>query len=166
MGYIYMLIDKRNGKKYVGKHNGSKKYYWSSGLIPNRIAKKYGKDVFDRIILEDNVDDELLNEREIFYISKENSFLDGYNSSSGGDGGGHWVYDKTEEELERISKIKSEKLTGRVFSEETIKKMSESAKNKVFTKKHRDNIGKSIKIRGGYPHSNETKEKLSKIMKR
>ena len=43
MGYIYLLIDKRNGKKYVGKHNGSDKNYWSSGLIPNRIKKKTRK---------------------------------------------------------------------------------------------------------------------------
>lgn len=164
MGYIYMLIDKRNGKKYVGKHNGSKKDYWSSGLVPNRIAKKYGKDIFERVILEDNVNNELLNEREIFYIKKENSFLNGYNSTSGGDGGNHWVYSKTEEELKYISKIKSEKLTGRVFSDETKKKMSESAKNKIFTKEHRDNIGKSVKIRGGKSHSEETKKKISKTM--
>jgi len=24
-GYIYLLTDKRNGKKYVGKHNGNSK---------------------------------------------------------------------------------------------------------------------------------------------
>ena len=164
MGYIYMLIDKRNGKKYVGKHNGLKKDYWSSGLVPNRIAKKYGKDIFERVILEDNIDNDLLNEKEIFYIKKEGSFSNGYNSTIGGEGGGHWIYSKTQEELKEIAKIKSEKLTGRVFTDETKKKMSESAKNKIFTKKHRENIGKSIKIRGGVPHSEETKEKLSKIM--
>ena len=164
MGYIYMLIDKRNGKKYVGKHNGLNKDYWSSGLIPNRIAKKYSKNIFERVILEDNIDNDLLNEKEIFYIKKEDSFLNGYNSTIGGDGGGHWIYNKTKEEIERIAKIKSEKLTGRFFTDETKKKMSESAKNKIFTKKHRENIGKSIKIRGGVPHSEQTKEKLSKIM--
>ena len=70
MGYIYMLIDKRNGKKYVGKHNGFKKDYWSSGLVPNRIAKKYGKDIFERVILENNISDDKLNEREIFILMK------------------------------------------------------------------------------------------------
>jgi group I intron endonuclease len=164
MGYIYMLVDKRNGKKYVGKHNGQKNDYWSSGLVPNQIAKKHGRGVFERVILEDNIENDLLNEREIYYIKKENSFLDGYNSSIGGDGGGHWIYTKTDEEIKKIANIKSEKLKGRVFSEETKKKMSESGKIKIFTKQHRDNIGKSVKIRGGYPHSKETKEKLSKIM--
>ena len=88
MGYIYLLIDTRNGKKYVGKHNGNKKNYWSSGIIPNRIAKKYGRDIFNRCLLEDNIPKHLLNEKEIYYINKENSFLDGYNTTVGGDGGG------------------------------------------------------------------------------
>jgi group I intron endonuclease len=164
MGYIYMLIDKRNGKKYVGKHNGKKTDYWSSGLVPNRIAKKHGKEIFERIILEDNLSDDQLNEKEIFHIEKENSFNEGYNSTIGGEGGNHWVHLKTEEELKAISRIKSEKLTGRVFSEETKKKMSESAKVKIFSQEHKDNIGKAVKLRGGYSHKDETKLKLSKIM--
>lgn len=45
-GQIYLLIDKRNGKKYVGKHNGNKKSYFTGGLIPNRIIKKFGEDIF------------------------------------------------------------------------------------------------------------------------
>lgn len=163
MGYIYMLIDKRNGKKYVGKHNGFKKDYWSSGLIPNRIAKKYGKDIFERIILEDNIPETLLNEKEIFYIKQENSFKNGYNSTFGGDGGGHWIYSKTEEELKLISEIKSKKLSGRIFSEETKLKMSESAKKKIFTDEHKKNIGIAVKKRGGVKHTDETKKKLSKI---
>lgn len=160
-----MLVDKRNGKKYVGKHNGNKKNYWSSGLVPNRIAKKHGKDIFDKIILEDNINNEELNEKEIFHIKNEDSFLNGYNSTAGGDGGGHWIYLKTEDEIKRIAEIKSKKLTGRVFSEETKAKMSESAKNKVFTDEHKKNIGKAVKQRGGKKHSEETKEKLSKNKK-
>ena len=84
-GYIYMLEDTRNGKKYIGKHNGLKKDYWSSGLIPNRIAKKHGRSIFIRTILEENIDSiELLNLREVFYINEYNSFVDGYNMTVGG----------------------------------------------------------------------------------
>jgi group I intron endonuclease len=165
MGYIYMLIDTRNDKKYIGKHNGLKKDYWSSGLVPNRIAKMHGKDIFNRVILEDNISNETLNEKEIYYIKKYDTFKNGYNSTIGGDGGGEWVYSKSKEELEKISKIKSEKLTGRIFSKETKNKMSESAKIKKFTQTHKDNIGKAVKKRGGYPHSEETKNKLSLLMK-
>ena len=75
MGYIYLLVDTRNGKKYVGKHNGNKKNYWSSGIVPNRIAKKYGRSVFNKCILEDDIPKHLLNEKEIKYNIKD---LPGY----------------------------------------------------------------------------------------
>lgn len=164
MGYIYMLTDKRNGKQYIGKHNGNKKNYWSSGLIPNRIAKKHGREIFDRVILEDNIPSEKLNEREIVLIKQYNSFMDGYNASFGGDGGGHWIYSKTDDEKKEIAKIKSLKLTGRIFSDETKVKMSNSAKVKIFSDEHKLNIGRAVKLRGGFPHSDETKQKLSQIM--
>jgi group I intron endonuclease len=156
-----MLIDKRNGKKYVGKHNGFKKDYWSSGLVPNRIAKKYGKEIFDRIILEDNIENDVLNDREIFYIKQEDTFNNGYNSTVGGDGGGHWIYQKSQEEIKLISEVKSKKLSGRAFSDETKIKMSESAKKKIFTDEHKKNIGLAVKKRGGIKHTDETKKKLS-----
>jgi len=161
MGYIYMLIDKRNGKKYIGKHNGLKKDYWSSGLVPNRISKKYGKEIFDRIILEDNIENDVLNDREIFYIKQEDTFNNGYNSTVGGDGGGHWIYQKSQEEIKLISEVKSKKLSGRTFSDETKIKMSESAKKKIFTDEHKKNIGLAVKKRGGIKHTDETKKKLS-----
>ena len=164
MGYIYMLIDKRNGKKYIGKHNGGKKDYWSSGLVPNRIAKKHGKKIFERFILEDKIPDDILNEREIFYIKEHDSFNNGYNATIGGEGGGHWIYNKTEAEIKKIAEIKSKKLTGRVFSEETLRKMSDSGKIKVFTKGHRENIGKAMSLIGGHPSSEEKKEKHREFM--
>jgi len=165
MGYIYLLVDTRNGKKYVGKHNGEKPEYWASGLLVNKIAKKYGKKIFDRTILEDNISNELLNEKEKFYIKEHNSFVEGYNLSLGGDGGGHWILTKSKEEIERIAKIKSEKLKNRVFSDETINKMKESGKKKIITQQHKDNISKGVKLRGGIPHTQKTKDKLSEIRK-
>jgi len=165
MGYIYMLIDTRNGKKYIGKHNGNKKSYWSSGLIPNRIVKKYGKNIFDRVIIEDNIETvELLNSKEMYYIELYDTFNNGYNSTIGGEGGGHWIYTKTEDEILDIKRKKSEKLKNRIFSDETRKKMSESAKNKILTDEHKKNISEAVKKRGGFPHTEKTKEKLSKIM--
>ena len=164
MGHIYLLIDKRNDKKYIGKHNGHKIDYWSSGIIPNRIIKKYGKEVFEREIIEDNIPNHLINEREVFYIEKYNTFNDGYNLSLGGDGGGEWIYKKTSEEILIIANIKSKKLKNRVFSDETKRKMSESAKNKIMTQEHKDNIRKAVILRGGHPHSEDTKKKLSILM--
>ncbi len=165
MGYVYMLEDKRNGKKYIGKHNGKKEDYWSSGLVPNKVASKYGRDVFERVILEDNIDDSLLNQKEQYYINKYNTFKDGYNATKGGEGGNHWVYDKSEEELEIIKMKKSKKLKGRVFSDESRMKMSESHRGKKLSEEHKKNIGNAVRKRGGIPHTEETKKKISEAHK-
>ena len=165
-GYIYMLEDTRNGKKYIGKHNGVKKDYWSSGLIPNRIAKKHRRSIFTRTILEENIDSiELLNLREVFYINEYNSFVDGYNMTVGGEGGGEWILTKTPEEIEKIALSKSIKMKNRQFSEETISKMKNSHTGKKLTDEHRSNISKAVKLRGGFPHNEETKKHLSEIRK-
>ena len=87
MGYIYMLTDIRNGKKYIGKHNGTNPNYWSGGLIPNRIANKYGKKVFERVIIEDALSIDIIDDREKYYINLYNTINEGYNISEGGDGG-------------------------------------------------------------------------------
>lgn len=166
-GHIYLLIDKRNGKKYIGKHNGNKTRYFSSGLIPNRIIKKYGKDVFEKIILENNIESiKSLNEKEKFFIEKYNTFNDGYNLTLGGDGGNEWVLKKTKKELDVIADIKRKKNLGRKFTEDTIKKMSDAKKGKPLSNIHKLNIKKSQSGEKhpffGKKHKDETKLKMSK----
>ena len=165
-GYIYLLIDKRNDKKYVGKHNGCKKYYITGGVIPNRIIKKYGKDIFEKIILEDKIiNEKVLSEKEIFFIKEYNTFNDGYNLTEGGDGGGSWILNKTKEEIDRIADIKRKKNIGRKFSEETLLKMSKAKKGKPLSEEHKKNI--RIAQSGenhswfGRKHTDETKKKMS-----
>jgi len=115
-GYIYILTDTRNGKQYIGKHNGLKEDYWCSGLVPNRIANKHGREIFTRDILEDGIkSEELLNEREVFYIEKHNTFKNGYNATCGGEGGNSWAKLKKEEELAKIAHTKSKKMKNRKF---------------------------------------------------
>jgi group I intron endonuclease len=165
-GHIYLLTDNRNGKQYVGKHNGTDTNYFSGGIIPNKIAKKYGKEIFTKIILENNIiDDNILLEKEIFYIEKYNTFNNGYNLTKGGDGGGTWIYKKTKIEKKRISEVKREKMIGRKFSEKTLEKMSLAKKGIPLTEEHKKNI--SISQSGenhpwyGRNHSEETKRKIS-----
>lgn len=163
-GYIYMLEDTVNGKKYIGKHNGSNAKYWSSGLIPNRIAKKYGYERFIRTILIDGITSvNKLNELEKLYIEKFNTFIDGYNMTIGGEGGGDWILTKTNEEIQQIAESKSSKLKNRKFSESTIQKMKDSHNGKKLTPEHRANIGKAVSLREGTKHSEKTKKHLSNI---
>ena len=57
-----------------------------SDLHFHRAIRKYGIDDFKKEILEECNDLFLLKEREIFWIEKFNSFENGYNMTSGGDG--------------------------------------------------------------------------------
>lgn len=169
MGYIYMLTDTRNGKKYVGQHDGSKKSYWSGGLIPNRIADTYGKDVFERVIMEDLIPKEQLNDKEKFYIKKYNTIEEGYNLTEGGDGGDTLSNHPNKQDI--IKKIIGTS-KGRIFSENHLiklkenhmskdplnrKKLSESLKGKEKSEEHKKKISDSLK---GYEHTKETKNKI------
>jgi hypothetical protein len=165
-GQIYLLIDKRNGKKYIGKHNGGKKNYFSGGLLPNKIIKKYGKDIFERVILHENIETEdELDNLEKFYIKKYNTFEDGYNLTEGGDGGGNWINKKSKEEIERIANQKREKLKGREFSKEAKDKMRDAKKGIPLSPEHIENIKKSQSGENhpwhGRKHKEETKKKIS-----
>lgn len=169
-GFIYLLTDNRNGKQYVGKHIGTETNYFSGGIIPNKIATKYGKDIFTKIILEENIIDEnLLRIKEKFYIKKYDTFNNGYNLSEGGDGGGSWINKKTKEEKERISNIKREKNLGRKFSKEALEKMSLAKKGIPLSEEHKRNI--KIAQSGekhpwyGRKHSEESKIKISEKRK-
>jgi hypothetical protein len=164
-----MLIDTRNDKKYIGKHIGNDNKYWSGGLIPNRIAKKYGKDIFIRIILENDIPNNILNDKEIYYIKHHNSMKEGYNLTPGGDGGDTISNNPNKDII--INKI-SNKLKGRIFSDEHLfnlkenhmsknplnrKKLSDSLKCLSKTDEHKKKISDSLK---GHKLSNETKNKI------
>lgn len=91
MGYIYGIRNKINNKWYIGQ---SKRYpicRWKQhiagyhDMIISRAIAKYGAEQFDFLILEE-VNDELLDEKEIYYIDKYESYLNGYNGTRGGHG--------------------------------------------------------------------------------
>ena len=165
-GYIYKLTDKRNGKIYIGKHNGKVKNYFTGGLIPTKIIKKYGYDIFERKILEDNIDSlDELNKKEKFYIIFYNSKNKeiGYNLTDGGDGGGEWIFLKTKEEREKISKKKSASGKGRILSQKTKKKLSKAHKGKKLSPEHKLKVIKNLFVNRVNKHSPETKEKLRQL---
>lgn len=99
MGYIYKIINDVDHKIYVGQTINSIKYRWwhhlYKGRNPNkpetdyplyRAMRKYGESHFSISIIEE-VNDDLLNEREIYWIKQLNSITPyGYNCSFGGEG--------------------------------------------------------------------------------
>lgn len=93
MGYIYKITNKINNKIYIGQtiQKPSNRWYHhlcdahlGSDLKFHRALRKYGREHFKLEVLEE-VDDCLLNEREIYWINYFDSFHNGYNSTTGGD---------------------------------------------------------------------------------
>lgn len=88
--YIYVHINKINGKAYVGQTNQKPQYRWGKkgkGYDRQDFYKaivKYGWDNFEHRILEHDLSLEEANLKEREYIQKFNSYLNGYNETLGG----------------------------------------------------------------------------------
>ena len=95
LGYIYKITNKINNKCYIGQtihninsrfkeHINASKHNTGCPLIGKAIAK-YGEDNFEIELIEE-IDSELLDEREMYWIEFYNSNnLDyGYNLTQGG----------------------------------------------------------------------------------
>lgn len=93
LGCIYMYTNKINGKKYIGQTTCSLKRRHAQHVCQNetyfdRALNKYGAENFELEVIEDNIFDENeLNDKEIYYINKFDTFNNGYNMTRGGDNG-------------------------------------------------------------------------------
>lgn len=92
-GYIYLTTNLVNNKIYIGQHQAAEfepDKYIGSGILLVEAINKYGRNNFKNELLCWCKDQEELNEKEIYYISKFNSTNKsiGYNISSGGLGVG------------------------------------------------------------------------------
>ena len=99
MGYIYLITNFTNGKRYVGQTVNPIHYRWSkhieeayggnkSNSLLHRAIIKYGASNFGINILEECADTEL-NEKEKNYIKKYDTYYThnkGYNMTWGGEG--------------------------------------------------------------------------------
>lgn len=123
MGYIYKITNLVNGKMYVGQTSESIHQRWNEhkydasyskskcyNCALHRAIRKYGPENFNISLLEE-VDNSLLNEREMYWIKRCNSFKSGYNMTLGGEGSRTLDYDKIFElwdngfGIKRISEI-------------------------------------------------------------
>lgn len=136
-GYIYLITNLVNNKKYIGRHFHSKttNSYLGSGSLIKQAIKKYGRNNFKKEILEDCINTiEELYEKEIYYIKLYNAVEDRmyYNISPGG--------------IDRITNIDSEYLKKKNFerrgtkvSEDVLLKLRESHKGQTNS-----NLRKSV----------------------
>lgn len=76
IGYIYIIENKVNGKRYIGQHTLVKegvvknRNYFGSGVALNKAVAKYGKKAFSRKVLEWTTDLSKLTELEYRYINE------------------------------------------------------------------------------------------------
>lgn len=96
MGYIYLITNKINEKKYVGKTTQSIEERWYEHIHDAkrpryeirplyRAINKYGIDNFNISKLE-KCSNSILEEREQYWIKKLDTYHNGYNATMGGDG--------------------------------------------------------------------------------
>lgn len=87
--YIYKITNIINSKWYIGKTNGRDPNYMGSGKLLKLAYTKYGRDNFNKEILETCTTEEELNIRESHWISITNAATDpmSYNLVDGGTGG-------------------------------------------------------------------------------
>lgn len=181
-GVIYKYTCLITNKIYIGqticeynrRHDFLTKERYSTGPTKklnkfDAARKKYGIDNFSYEILEEFFSEDkhqlqnLLNEKEKYYIEKYNSFKKGYNSTKGGIDG--HLSKQTKNSISKSLKgHKMSKLTRKKF---TFKGHHHTEENKVkFSNRQKERFkDKSKHPMFGRLHSKESKEKNSKSRK-
>jgi group I intron endonuclease len=132
---IYKITNKLTNKSYVGKHitKNINDKYMGSGQVLKQSYKKHGINNFIKEVIEECENEEIMNKREIFWISELNTFSpNGYNINTGGKGGDNFTHNPNKEQI-RLKMIESKRNNPQLCSEETRKKMSESRKGKPIS---------------------------------
>ena len=167
MYYIYLIVNKVNGKTYVGQRKSSKEYYkdnyMGSGKLLIKAKKKYGIENFEKFLIQYCYSKEETDKAERFWINEYRSRGKAeYNIADGGQGGGFKGRHHSEE-----SKIKTSESCKEVFKSEVVKqKLSKAHEGNRFSDEHKRNLSESLKGKNkGKHHSEETKRKISDSMK-
>ena len=114
-GFVYIITNHINGKKYIGQKRYDKankwKSYLGSGIHLKRAINKYGFENFTKEIIEDCKTKEHLDEREKYWIEHYNAVKSDkfYNIASGGDGGDTRA-GYSEEQFRRSEKFRKERV--------------------------------------------------------
>ena len=154
IGYIYLIIDLTNWKKYVGQHHYHIEgqldpNYHGSGHIIRQIYKKR-PETLKEVYLKTCYTQEELDEWEKYFIFLYDTLWpNGYNLTEGGGGG--VPCEEIRRKMSNSQKGKPSTFKGKHHSEESRRKLSEAQK-KYVGEKHQ---------MFGKHHSEETKKKLS-----
>lgn len=103
MGYIYCITNTITNKVYIGKSIREPKERvdehfkdWELLNTDTKLTRailKYGREVWTWKLVEE-CNDNILSEREKYWISVYDSYRNGYNSTLGGDGNQRYIFNK------------------------------------------------------------------------
>lgn len=165
-GIIYRYLNIESGKSYVGQTvNPYKRFnqHLNSNNKDWHVDYHKNPEKYEYIVVEDNIPEDQLDEREVYWIDYYDSYNNGYNLTEGGCG--NRGYKLSYETKKKISKSNK----GKHRSDETKKKISESSKGKHLSEEHKIKISESMKGKNAYwygkHHSEEHKRKISESMK-
>jgi len=173
---IYKITNKVNGKSYIGQTKFTLEYRVKQHLTEksyiSNVLRKYGIQSFDISFIDIGVDKEILNEKEIYWISYFNSvYPNGYNLTYGGEGVNPSKLVKSEisrRTKEAMNKPGVKEKLKKPKSQEHKKKIGESNKGKHFlpqSEEHKRKRSQSMKGKNTGPLSEEHRKKLSEIRK-
>jgi predicted DNA-binding protein YlxM (UPF0122 family) len=152
-----------NGKVYIGKskdfdsrkikHSYSTRYY--NTKLTNAI-NKYGFDSIKWEIIFETEDIDIINQKEIEFISKYDSIKNGYNTSMGGDGG-----DTISNNPRRLDIIKQQLTSKGYDSENYYVDISEIISKSILD----DYLNNKVSIREISKKYNISRQRLSRFFK-
>lgn len=125
----YNLSHRKSGHKYSVQQGEKCRFY--------DAIRKHGWDSFQWEVIEECESLQELNEREVYWIKYFNSYLEGYNSTKGGD-----INPMDDEEVKQrhLDTVQSKE-----FREKQSSKMKSVVKQNGFTEEHRNKISEKLK---------------------
>lgn len=177
-GVIYCLkvndfiiyIGKSFGDHRISERKKEHKRYLKNRYHPNSILQEmynvFGEDKFKYEIIErfNNITNEELNNKEIYYIDKFDTYLSGANLTIGGDTvTGMKHSEETKKLISSKTSGENNPFYGKTHSEENRKKMSDANKGKSINEAQRK--GLSSQWQKGVPKSEEHRRNISNGLK-
>lgn len=167
-GYIYLILNKVNGKTYIGQHKSSKLYnedsYMGSGTYLQSAKNKYGIENFEKFLICYAESKEQLDKQEIFWIEEyKNRGKAEYNLTKGGHSFSSTPWNKGLKTSEDTRKKNSDAHKGNHYrkgkpcSKEAKKKISDYNKGKIVSEETRKKLSEATKNYWAKRKSNKNK---------